>query len=301
MPEYLSVRTVEMENIKIGGDTSFSFMSENNNIFHPYFALEIPAVVTENYPESLKKFYGSDEVMNCAFGAEYLCKNLVQRFKKAQEQLCDLVCIKFNLKEDDNLEPYKEALKEILQTAQKPLIVRGSSDKNFDGVLLKELASAAQKPCIIAFAQDLNFEEILPSVIKNNHVVVLRTPIDINLTKELNILAVDAGISPDKILVDPDMGGLGYGLDYGYSIIERIKVAGFEGDKMLNMPIIVFAGEEAFKAKEAKSDDFDNSWGELEKRALMWEISTASAVMSAGANVIVLWHPETIKILKGIL
>jgi len=287
MLNYEPLRCVEFQNLKIGGDASFSFMSENENRFKPYFALEIPVIVPDNYPDDLREFYGN--------------KDALLRFKKAQEQDCDLICVKFNLNEEANLEEYKALLSGIIKEAQKPLIIRGSGDKNFDGTLLPELAKAAQKPCVIAFAQDLNYEKIVPEVVKGNHVAVLRTPIDINLTKELNILSTDLGLSPERILIDPDMGGLGYGLDYGYSIIERIKIEGFKGDKMLNMPVIVFAGEEAYKAKEAKSADFEPSWGGLEKRSLMWEISTASAVISAGANIVVLWNPSTIRVLRGVI
>jgi acetyl-CoA decarbonylase/synthase complex subunit delta len=117
----------------------------------------------------------------------------------------------------------------------------------------------------------------------------------------MNILTSDMGLGLDKILIDTDMGGLGYGLDYGYSIMERIKLAAFEGDSMLNMPLIAFAGEEALKAKEAKSDTFSKGFGGFKQRSLMYEITTASAVIAAGANLIVLEHPQNIETLKEVL
>ena len=83
--------------------------------------------------------------------------------------------------------------------------------------------------------------------------------------------------------------------------MERIKLAAFEGDKMLNMPLIAFAGEEALKAKEAKTDSFDKNWGDFKKRSLMYEIATASAVIAAGANVIVLEHPQSVEIFKNVI
>ncbi|HPT41928.1 MAG TPA: hypothetical protein PLG15_06050, partial [Candidatus Gastranaerophilaceae bacterium] len=98
-----------------------------------------------------------------------------------------------------------------------------------------------------------------------------------------------------------DMGGLGYGLEYGYSIMERIKLAAFDGDEMLNMPLIAFAGEEALKAKEAKSDTFSKSFGDFKTRSLMYEITTASAVIAAGANIVVLEHPKSVEILNKLL
>ena len=97
------------------------------------------------------------------------------------------------------------------------------------------------------------------------------------------------------------MGGLGYGLDYGYSIIEKIRQAAFDGDTMLNMPVIAFIGEESYRAKEAKSDTFAQNWGQFSERSVMWEISAASAMISAGANIVVLWNPKSIEVLKGIV
>ena len=116
----------------------------------------------------------------------------------------------------------------------------------------------------------------------------------------MNILTTEMGLSADKILIDTDMGGLGYGLEYGYSIMERIKLAGFEGDKMLNMPIIAFAGEETLKTKEAKSEEFSESWGELNQRATMLEITAGSAISAAGANIVVLNLPKSVETLKGV-
>ena len=179
--------------------------------------------------------------------------------------------------------------------------IRGANNKKVDKVLLPKIAKAAPKRTIIAFADDVTYPEIAKECAKHGHILVLRSPIDINLAKELNILAKEEGMKLENILIDPDMGSLGYGIDYGYSIVEKIRQCAFEGDDLLNLPIIVFAGEEAFKAKEAKSDNADKNWGEYEQRAIMWEISTAVPMISAGANIVVLWHPASIASIKGVL
>ena len=181
------------------------------------------------------------------------------------------------------------------------MILRGANNNSIDVKLIPVLAQNAPKESIIAFADEETYEQIVPYVTKYNHILVLRTPIDINLAKELNILSIDKGMRPERILIDPDMGGLGYGLDYGYSIIEKIKQAAFDGDTMLNMPIIAFIGEESYRAKEAKTDSFEKNWGDYQERSSMWEISGASAMISAGADIVVLWNPDSIKVLKGII
>jgi len=285
------IRTVNYGNLAIGGDTSVSFMSENGNKTKTLFALEVLYNIEENYPPILKDLWSGQDFF--------------ERLATAQKSSADLISIKFNITEDNLENKIAEICKTLtnfpLSTFHFPLILRGANNKNIDKYLLPALAQNAPRESIIAFADDNTYEEIAAATAKYNHILVLRSPIDINLAKELNILASDKGMSLDRLLIDPDMGGLGYGLDYGFSIVEKIKESGFAGDTMLNMPIIVFAGEEAFKAKEAKSSNFDKCWGEYSERALMWEIATAAPMISAGANIVVLWHPKSIDTLKGVL
>ncbi len=272
-----SVRTVELNkdtDIKIGGNSSFSFMNENQNIAKPLLALEFL----------------------------YSSKNILEEIKN--EEYADIIAVKFDISQDltdKKLDEIKEFLKKLDALTKKPFIFRGVNNNEIDKKLLPFIAHNAPKESIIAFADENTYEQIVPDVVKNNHVLVLRTPIDINLAKELNILAIDKGMSPDKILIDPDTGGLGYGLDYGYSIVEKIRLAAFDGDEMLNMPIIVFIGEESYRAKEAKSDTFDKNWGIFENRSAMWEISGAVSMISAGANIVVLQNPKSVKTIKGLI
>ena len=111
----------------------------------------------------------------------------------------------------------------------------------------------------------------------------------------MNILCEDLGFDPENIIMDTDTGCVGMGLDYGYSIIERLKIAKKEGDSVLNPPIIVFSGEESFKSKESKSDDFKDTRGSLETRSATIEIATSTALLCAGADIIVCQNPRTIE------
>lgn len=295
LPEYKTkseVREVKIGTLKIGGDSSISFMSENNNKTKPVFALEIPYFIDKNYPQILKNYWGKE------------INEFKSLFLKAQDTQCDIICVQFNIEEQDlgeKLDTIIDEFKEVIKSAKKPLLLKGTNNKNIDRILLSKLAKEIEMPSIIAYADDNTYEEIIPSIIKNNHLLVLRSPIDINLAKELNILSIDCGLSPEKILIDTDMGALGYGLDYGYSIIEKIRQAAFAGDSMLNMPMITFIGEETFKVKEAKTSNYSKNWGEYNQRAIMWEVATASAIISAGANIVVLFHPESVKTLKEVL
>ena len=284
------IRETKLGNLKIGGASARSFMRENDNIAKPLVAIEIPYTIDNTYPEVLQTVWG--------------CDKAEQMLEKASKSEADIISIKFNLTEDniDNcISDIAIFLKNNVSKISKPIILRGANNDAVDLKLLPFLAQNAPKQCIISFAQESTYEQIVPVVAKYNHLLVLRSPIDINLAKELNILSIDKGIAPENILIDPDMGGLGYGLDYGYSIIEKIRQAAFDGDTMLNMPIIAFIGEESYRAKEAKSDTFDSQWGDYKERAAMWEISGACAMISAGADIVVLWNPQSVQAIKSLL
>ncbi len=281
------IRTVCLNGLKIGGDSSFHYLTENLNSAKPLYALELNIFDTENISDVIKReFHGET----------------LEIVEKAQNTSCDILGLKFNINENLNDIPKAQnLLKKILPHVKKPLMIRGINKSDIDVVLLPKLIEILDREAIIAFAEEKTYKNIVPHVIRGNHVLVIRTPIDINLAKEMNILSTEMGLSPDKILIDTDMGGLGYGLEYGYSIMERIKLAGFDGDTMLNMPIIAFVGEETFKTKETKSDEFSASWGKLDERAVMFEVAAASAISAAGANIVVLNHPKSVETLKGLI
>ncbi len=289
------IRTVHLDNLKIGSDTSFHFLTENENVSKSLYALELNIFNPHNSPQVVQNAFL--DVLNDPVNLN----DPVKTIQKAQTTSCDILGLKFNIDENINsIKPAKELLKELLPHITKPLMIRGINNSEIDSILLPELISVLDRQAIIAFAEEKSYKNIVPSVVKGEHILVIRTPIDINLAKEMNILTTEMGLSADKILIDTDMGGLGYGLEYGYSIMERIKLAGFEGDKMLNMPIIAFAGEETLKTKEAKSEEFSESWGELNQRATMLEITAGSAISAAGANIVVLNLPKSVETLKGV-
>lgn len=230
--------------------------------------------------------------------ASQIMLSRAELIKTAQKLSPDILGLKFNIETAKDIEISVKILTEILPEVKLPLMLRGCGDDELDKLLLPALADNAEQTCIIASANDNTYKKIIPHTAQK-HFVVLCSPIDINLAKEINILSSDLGQPLDKILIDTDIGGLGYGFEYGYSIIEKIKIEGVN-DRYLNMPIISFACEEALKTKEAKSDNFPPSYGTLEKRRLMFETAAASAIRAAGANLIVINNPQTLKTMKGL-
>lgn len=327
----MQIREINFQGLKIGGESDFLkskpvFALELNifdfeassHIVKDYYVEKIPdfhVILNSVTKRTAEKFEACEPVLRqeqdlisrrpcdpeINSGRRDIAIDLV---KTAQESNCDILALKFNIPEDnlsENILKAQTLLKEVLPEIKKPLLIRGVNNKSVDVKLLPALMEVLDREVIIAFADENTYKEIVPSVVEGGHILAIRTPIDINLAKEMNILTSDMGLSLDKIMIDTDMGGLGYGLEYGYSIMERIKLAAFEGDKMLNMPLIAFAGEEALKAKEAKSDTFDKNYGDFKLRSKMFEITTASAVIAAGANLIVLENPESVKVLKELI
>ena len=274
------------------------FDLNSNSLNKLGFGLEFPVELSENYSPVLKKYWGD------------VISDPKEWFLAVQDEAikigADFVSVYFNAQEPSDdmknelLANYKRIFKFILDNSKINLMIKLSSNAKWDCEVFCALSEIIDRELIISPIQATNYEKILKVALNSRykHKFVLRTPIDINLTKELNILSIDSGLKAEQILIDPDMGCIGYGIDYGYSIIERICLARQAGDKMLDMPIIVYAGEESYKAKESKSDDYSSSWGELENRAKMWEISTSSALIAAGANIVVCWHPEVLKVIK---
>ncbi len=137
-----------------------------------------------------------------------------------------------------------------------------------------------------------NYKTIAAAVMGYNHAVVAQTPIDVNMAKQLNILLTNMGVAPEKIVIDPMTGALGYGLEYTYSVMERIRTSAFTGDPMLAMPLIVNPGSEIAKTKESRAPQSAFPlWGPESDRGALLEIATAMSFLNAGADLVVLYSP----------
>jgi acetyl-CoA decarbonylase/synthase complex subunit delta len=100
--------------------------------------------------------------------------------------------------------------------------------------------------------------------------------LDINLAKQLNILITQMGFDKEKLITDPMCSALGYGLEYTYSVMERIRLAGLaQNDQTMQPPILGDVGMYVWKIKETVASESDVSeWGSLEERSIVWETMT---------------------------
>ena len=141
----------------------------------------------------------------------------------------------------------------VLEGVSVPLIVKGPGAGPKQNQVLARVAETCRgEGLALHSATNEDYKTLAAIAVAYGHVLVGESPIDVNLAKQLNILLADASVDLDRVLIDPLTGGLGYGLEYTYSVMERIRLAALGGDAMLNCPIVCLVGEEAWKAKEAK-------------------------------------------------
>ncbi len=194
-----------------------------------------------------------------------------------------------------------KTVKAVLAATGLPLIVFGPGQADLDNDLLVAIAEANKgERLALGICEDKNYRTIVATAMANGHLVTARTPMDVNLAKQLNILIGDMGFPMERVLMDPTTGALGYGIEYGYSAMERLRLAALQGDSMTQLPMIVTPGFEAWKTKESKvGEGVPSAWGNWRERAVYWETTTAVALLEAGADIVVLRHPESVTRVKS--
>lgn len=206
----------------------------------------------------------------------------------------------------DNASPESAAAtaKKVADAIDVPLIVFGTGSVEKDAEVLPAVAEAcAGKNLIIGPVQDKNYKKIGAAALGYNHTVIANSPIDVNLAKQLNILLGQLGVKDSHILVDPTTGGLGYGLEYTYSVMERDRMAALtQEDDKLQLPIVNYVGQEVWKVKECKlTNEEAPQLGDQTKRGILMEAITAVDLLLAGADLLILRHPEAVKLTKSII
>jgi CO dehydrogenase/acetyl-CoA synthase delta subunit len=205
---------------------------------------------------------------------------------------------------DASADEAADTVLKVEEAVSVPVIVYGTEDNEKDAEVMKVVATKAEgKNVVVGPAKEENFKKVGAPAIGYKQTVCGMTPIDVNLAKQLNILLTNLGMEEDKLLIDPTTGALGYGLEYTYSVMERLKIAALtQDDSMTQMPMLANIGFQSWKTKEAKSSEEDYpEWGDPEKRGIMWETITAVSLLLAGADILVLRHPDSIKMIKQLI
>jgi acetyl-CoA decarbonylase/synthase complex subunit delta len=197
-----------------------------------------------------------------------------------------------------------ETAKKVSAAVDVPVIVYGSGSPEKDIDLLRKVSEACEgKQLIIGPVLEDNYKQVGAGAIAYKHTVSACSPIDINLAKQLNILLGNLGVPDGQLVVDPTTGGLGYGIEYTYSVMERDRMAALtQQDERLQFPILCNLAKEVWKTKEAKAKTEDAPvLGDATKRGILMEAMTAQLLLMAGADILVMRHPEAIRLVRGMI
>ena len=280
--------------VTVGGEKSLPFMHFETEMPNPpVIAVEIKDRRPDDWSPLLLEAWGDivDDAANWA--------------KAVEDSGADLIQLSLSLTdasgETTTTEAAVSTVKSVLAATGLPLLVFGPGQVELDNELLVAIAEATKgERLALGLCEDKNYRTIVATAMANDHLVVARTPMDVNLAKQLNILISDMGFPLDRILMDPTTGALGYGIEYGYSAMERLRLAALQGDNMTQLPMLVTPGFEAWKTKEAKvGEGVPETWGDWEARSINWETLTSITLLEAGADIVVLRHPESIKRVKS--
>ena len=274
--------------VTVGGETSMPYLHfENPTPNPPVIAVEIKSRKPADWSHLLEETWGDAQYDPAAWA------------KAAEAAGAEMLILWLTL--EDSPDDAVKAVKAVLAASGLPLAVFGPGQAEKDNELIVPVAEATKgERLLLGICEDKNYRTIVATALANGHLVSARSPMDVNLAKQLNILITDMGLPNDRIIMDPTVGALGYGIEYGYSVMERLRMAALQGDSMTQFPMLVTVGFEAWKAKEAKvGQGVPEAWGDWQQRGIDWEIGTAMALVESGANIVVLRHPESVKRVKA--
>ncbi|MFN2240779.1 MAG: acetyl-CoA decarbonylase/synthase complex subunit delta [Anaerolineae bacterium] len=279
--------------VTVGGETTLPFLHFEGAMPNPpIIGIEVQDGYPADWSPVLLEAWG-DAVKDPAAWA-----------KKAEELGADVIVLKLRGADGDgNPTTGKQAadtIKAVLSATGLPIVVKGPGQAELDNTLLVAVAEAASgERLALGLCEDKNYRTIVAGALAHGHLVVASSPIDVNLAKQLNILITDMRLPLERVLMDPTTGALGYGLEYTYSVMERLRIAALTGDGMTQQPMICFVGEESWRQKESRAaEGVPEEWGDIERRGITWEIVTATALLESGADILVLRHPKTISVIR---
>ncbi len=282
----------------VGGESCYPFyLFEGDMPRLPRIAMEVYDSPPEEWPEAaLEPFAGVTDdpaawAKKCIddYGAEMICLRLVSTDPNGLDRGADEAT---------------EVVKKVADAIDVPLIVWGTANHDKDVEVFRKISEVCHgKNLIIGPVEEGDHKQLGAAAIGYQHTVVSSSPIDINLAKQLNILLGTLGVPDELIVMDPTVSGIGYGIEYAYSVMERMRMAALtQQDDKLQFPIICNIASEVWKIKEAKaSDDNDSKMGDDKKRGILFEAMSAMCLLLAGGDVLIMRHPESIKLVNEMI
>ncbi len=280
--------------VTVGGDTTLPFLHfEGQSPNRPVIAMEVLDAPPAEWPAPMAEAVGGV----CQDPAAWAC-TCVEEFG------ADMICLRLVGAHPDqgNRSPEEcaQTVKSILSAVGVPLIIWGCGQADKDNEIMPRCSEvAAGENCLLGSASQDNYKTITVACLADGHKLITEAPLDINIQKQVNILVTDMGLDPSRIVMYQATGGLGYGMEYAYSIMERTRLAALGGDKMLSMPMLAQVGGDCWKAKEARTpDEAAPGWGPVSERGVIWEATTATCFLHGGTHIFVMWHPRAAALLR---
>ncbi len=281
--------------LKLGGQTCLPFYTFEGEIPNkPRVAMEVWDMEPPEWPDAAKEPF-----KDCLNDPGKWAKKCVEEYG------ADAIALLLrSIDPNDKNASADEAVanvKKVLAAVDVPVIVWGCANVEKDAEVLKKVAEECDDENLaIGPIEDANHKQIGAAVMGFGQTAIASSPIDVNLAKQINILLENLGLSLDRVIIDPTTGGLGYGLEYSYSVMERIMLAAMTfGDDKLQLPMINNLSFEVWKAKEAKDPvDAAPLLGDPERRAILMECVAAVCYLVAGSSLLILRHPETVRLIK---
>ncbi|MEM1525438.1 MAG: CO dehydrogenase/acetyl-CoA synthase subunit delta [Nitrososphaerales archaeon] len=281
------------KSIIIGGETTPPFYTFSQPVSHPpVIAFDIFDMKV-SLPKAVRTHF--EDVMEDP--AEW-AKRCVNKYNAEAINL-HLVSTDPLIKDSPPSEAAK-TVEKVLQAVDVPITVGGSGDALKDMEVFKKVAevAAGERIMINSLVKDMDLSKIAPIIKNYGHVVVAFTPMDLDLARELNRKLFEY-LDKDRIVMDTNTGALGYGLEYGFTVMERARLAALKGDEELQQPLLS-GSTNAWGARESWLK-MDPEWEPRELRGPLWEFTTGLAMMLAGADYIMMMHPASIQTLKDII
>jgi acetyl-CoA decarbonylase/synthase complex subunit delta len=284
--------------VTVGGQACYPFYNfEGDMPRKPVIAMEVWDMEPEEWPQAALSHF-KDVLSDPAAWAkkcvdEFGAKIIVLQLKSTDPN-----------GPDASPEDAAATVKKVLEAVDVPLIIWGTANIEKDEAVLKKISEESHGAnLVIGPVEDKNHKGIGASAMGYGHTVISSSPIDINLAKQINILLENLGMPLDRMIVDPTTGGLGYGLEYSYSVMERLCMAALtQGDEKLQLPMINNLANEVWKCKEAKqSADEAPVLGDPERRGILMEAVTAVIYLLSGASVLIMRHPEAVRIVQAFI
>ncbi len=284
--------------VVFGGENALPFHAFEGNVPNrPVIAYEIQDVPPDNWPETVRSVY--EGVSNDPVTWAKHCQNEL----KAEALAIRLVGTHPDM-ENRTPEDAARTVKDVLSSINIPLIILGSNNAEKDSSVLVAASEAAKdRNCIIGKAQESNYKTIVAAAMANKHKLIAMAELDINLSKQLNILIAQMGFDKERLITDPMCSALGYGLEYTYSVMERIRLAALtQNDVTMQPPIVADVGMYVWKIKETQASESDlPQWGSLKERGITWEAVTSASLLISGAELLIMRHPEAVRAVKSFI